>query len=149
MPGAENLILLKGKGHQEEGIMGTVGTPGMHVTMQADGEWDLSPEAIASLSKVAPVILLEDSLQGKTKTQAYAIGDLAFLYQPLPGDELNLFVKAGANLVVGDDVVQEGGGTGLWVEAAGTETEFTFEALESTGGALGANAHVKCRCKGK
>lgn len=35
-------------------------------------------------------VLLEDFLQGKTMSDAYAAGDRCFLYAPLPGDELNL-----------------------------------------------------------
>jgi len=142
----ERMILLKGKGHHEEGILDTVGTPGMHVQLAADGHWDLSPAAIAELVKGGGfAILKEDALQGKTITQAYAIGDLAFLYHPVVGDHLALFVKAAANLVIDDKVVPEGGGTGLWVEAAGTEARYFAVALESTAGALGANTHVKCR----
>jgi hypothetical protein len=142
----ERMILLKGKGHHEEGILDTVGTPGMHVQLAADGHWDLSPAAIGELVKGGGfAILLEDALQGKTFTQAYAIGDLAFLYHPLPGDHLALFTKSGANIVVNDKIVPEGGGTGLWIEGAGTEAKYFAVALESTGGALAANTHVKCR----
>lgn len=35
-------------------------------------------------------VLLEDMLQGKSMTDAYADGDRCFLYSPQPGDELNL-----------------------------------------------------------
>lgn len=37
-------------------------------------------------------VLLEDSLQGKTVDDAYAAGDFAPLYTPLPGEELNLLL---------------------------------------------------------
>jgi hypothetical protein len=139
----ERMILLKGKGHHEEGILDTVAVPGQHVQLAAD---DLSPAAIGELVKGGSFhIVLEDALQGKTITQAYAIGDLAFLYQPVVGDHLGLYVKTGANLVVNDKVVPEGGGTGLWIEGAGTEAKYFAVALESTGGALAAAQHVKCR----
>lgn len=37
-------------------------------------------------------VLCEDAYQGKTVDDAYAAGDRAFLYTPLPGDELNLLL---------------------------------------------------------
>ncbi len=142
----ERTIMLKCKGHWEEGYLDTVGTPGMHVQLAADGKWDLSPAAIGELVKGgALAVLREDDLQGKTITDAYAIGDRALLYHPLPGDHLGLFVKTGANIAVNDKIVPEGGGTGLWIEGAGTEAKYFAVALESTGGALAANTHVKCR----
>jgi hypothetical protein len=139
-------IVLKGnaKGHHEEGILDTVATPGMHVTLQADGKYDITPEAIGEIVKRGLFIVKEDQLQGKMITQAYAIGDVVFLYKPVPGDHLNLFVKSGANIAVGDNIVPEGGGTGLWIEAAGTEAAYKAQALESSGGALGANTHLTC-----
>jgi hypothetical protein len=97
----------------------------MHVQLAADGKWDLSPAAIGELVKGgAFAVVREDDLQGKTITDAYAIGDRVFIY---------------------DKIVPEGGGTGLWIEGAGTEAKYFATALESTGGALAANTHVKAR----
>lgn len=140
-------IVLKGnsKGHHDEGTLDTVGTPGMHVQLAADGKYDISPATLAECVKDELIILKEDRLQGKTIIEAYAIGDLGFLYFPIPGDHIHAFVKSGADIAVGDKLVQEGGGTGLWIEAAGTEVLYRLKALESSGGALGANTHIKCR----
>lgn len=141
----ERTIMLKCKGHWDEGFLDTVATPGMHVQMAADGKYDLSPAAIGELVKGGKFkIVREDDLQGKTITDAYAIGDRVFLYTPLAGDHLGLFVKTGANIAVADKIVPEGGGTGLWIEGAGTEAKYFAVAEESTGGALAANTHVKC-----
>jgi hypothetical protein len=38
------------------------------------------------------IVLLEDYLQGKAATEAYAAGDFAFGYVPIQGDELNLLI---------------------------------------------------------
>lgn len=148
--GVERTIVLKGNshGHHEEGILDTVATPGMHVQLAADGKYDLSPAAAAELVKQSLMVVKEDAYQGKTIDDAYAIGDVVFLYHPQPGDHIHAFVKSGANIAVGDILVAEGGGTGLWIENAGTEAGYKLQALESTGGALAANDHVKCRVIG-
>lgn len=140
-------IVLKGngKGHHDELVLDTVGTPGMHIQLAADGKGDLSPATLAECIKDELIILKEDRLQGKRIEDAYAIGDLAFIYFPLAGDHIHAFVKAGADIAVGDKLVQEGGGSGLWIEAAGTESLYRLKALEASGGALAANTHLKCR----
>lgn len=50
------------------------------------------------------IILLEDSLQGRDMSTAYAAGDRAFGYIPAPGDELNLMVGDASG--TGDDHVK-------------------------------------------
>lgn len=39
------------------------------------------------------IVLLPDSLRGKTRDDAYADGDRCFLYIPAPGEELNMLFK--------------------------------------------------------
>ncbi len=143
----ERTIVLKGnaKGHHDEGVLDTVCLPGMHIQMAADGKYDKSPQTSAELVKRGPKIVKEDALQGKTILDAYAVGDRVFYYVPKKGDHLLLLVKTGANIAVGDQIAPEGGGTGLFIEAAGTEAAYFAEALESTGGALAADTLVKCR----
>lgn len=138
-------ILLKGCGHHEEGIADAAITPGMAVEMAADGHYDPQTTAQAGSLKGGLKIATEDALQGKTITDAYAATDVLFMYIPVPGDIIHAFVKSAQNIAVGDKLVVEGGGSGLFVEAAGTETKFQLEALESSGGALGANTHIRCR----
>jgi hypothetical protein len=130
------------KGHHDEGILGTVAIPGMHVTLQADGEYDKSPETAAELVKTQVLIVKEDQLQGKTINDAYAVGDLAFLYTPIPGDHINALIKTGANIAVGDKITPEGGGSGLFIEAAGTEAQYRAKARESSSGVLAADTHL-------
>lgn len=86
-------------------------------TPGADGEQPLGPFWV----------LLADQLQGKLVSDAYAAGDRAFLYSPLPGDELNLLV---ANLAgtaddhaLGEKLMVDTG-TGLLIATTGSpETE--------------------------
>jgi hypothetical protein len=124
-------IVLKGHGHHDEGRCGTAISPGMAVEMAADGEFDPTVSAQAAALKGGLKVAKEDALQGKTIDDAYAVGDVLFYYEPEPGDVIHALVKAAANIAVGDKLVVEGGGSGLFVEAAG--------------GALAANDHVKCK----
>jgi hypothetical protein len=141
-----NTIVLKSKGHHDEGIAGAAITPGMAVELQADGKYDQMTTAQAGALKRSVQIAKEDDKQGKTITDAYADEDILFFYSVMVGDHINLLVKLGEDIDVGDVLVVEGGGSGLFVEAAGTETKFQFEALEDTVGALAADAYVNCRC---
>ena len=142
----ENTIVLKGKGHHDEGIVGTAISPGEAIELAADGEYDPQSSAQAAALKGGLKIAKEAALNaGGTIDDAYAAGDVVFFYTACPGDHVLALVKSGEDIDVGDKLVVEGGGSGLFVEAAGTETKFQLEALEDTGGALGANDHVKCR----
>lgn len=138
-------IVLKGRSHYEEGEADGAITPGMAVEMAADGNFDQQSSAQATALKGGMKIAVEDALQGKKITDAYADGDKLFYYIPVAGDVIHAFVKSGEDIDVADKLVVEGGGSGLFVEAAGTETKFQLEALEDSGGALAANAHLRCR----
>ena len=146
MPHENNAICLNSDhGHHDEGIADSAISPGMAIELAADGKYDQVQSALAEAMKREFPIAKEDSLQGKTIDDAYAQGDRVFFWIPLPGDRANLLVKAGQNITVNDVLVVEAGGSGLWVEAAGTEFRYTFKALESSGGALAANGFIKAR----
>lgn len=139
-------ITLKTMGHRDEGVCGAVpASPGMAIRLAADGQYDQESLAQAAALKGGLKIAIEDAYQGKTIDDVYTAGDPIFWVEPLPGDIVNALVKLGEDIDVGDTLVVEGGGSGLFVETAGTETKFQLEALEDTGGALAANDHVRCK----
>lgn len=140
-----NKIVLKGKGHYEEGEADSAITPGQAVELAADGKYDQVQSSQAEGIKGGFKVAYEDSLQGNTITDAYAQGDRVFIYEPLPGDHIHVLVKSGEDIDVGDEGIVEGGGSGLFVESAGTEAEYKVEFLEDSGGALAANTHLKAR----
>lgn len=91
-------------GHKVEGIIGAGLTPSPGTILQIQaatalvgGRWTweiYSPTGTDAAEPAGPfIVLCEDIPQGKTTTDAYAAGDRAFGYIPLPGDELNLLVK--------------------------------------------------------
>jgi hypothetical protein len=140
---ATNKIVLKGSGHYNEGILDTVISCGSAVELSADGNYDavVSTQAEALKAGIQP-IAIEDALQGNTVDDAYAIGDKVFTYQAVAGDHLQVLVKDGETIAVADLLVVEGGGSGLFVEAAGTETAYQVKALEAVSPS-GANGLCK------
>lgn len=140
-----NTIVLVGNGHHLEGEADAAITPGMAVEMAADGLFDPPQGTQAETLKGGLFIAKEADLNaGKTITDAYADGDILFYYAPNHGDVVHVFVKALEDIDIGDKLVVEAGGSGLFVEAAGTETKYQLEALEGPG-SLAANTHVRCR----
>lgn len=90
------------KGHHVEGIIGAGLTPKPGTILQLQSATDLvggrhtweiyNADADGGRPKGPFIVLCEDSLQGKTTTDAYAAGDRAFGFIPAAGDELNLLL---------------------------------------------------------
>ncbi len=124
---ASNMIVLKGKGHYDEGHAGTGISPGEAIELQADGKFDPAVSSQQVMLQRGLQIALEDSLQGKTVTQAYVLDDVVFFYTPLVGDHIQVLVKSGEDIDVSDKLVVEGSGSGLFVEpGGGATTEFAI-----------------------
>jgi len=140
------IVVRGGHGHYDEGIADSANCfPGMIVELKTNGHYDLCASTKAeSVKRRAIKIVRENQYQGKTTADAYASGDNLFMYTPVQGDHVLAYVKSGENIAVGDKLVEEGGGSGKFVEAAGTEAAYRLLALESTGGALGADGLVLC-----
>jgi len=80
------------------------------------------------------IVLLHDYLQGKLATDAYAAGDRAFGYVPVPGDELNLLFmnQAGtADDVAAGDIMIVDDGTGKITPTTGSPETEVAVALEA------------------
>jgi hypothetical protein len=144
---ASNTIVLKGKGHHDEAVTYEAISPGMGAELYLDTTLKLAkPQGTqAETLKAGISIVKEDALQGKTVDNAYAAGETGFYYTPLPGDHINILIKSGEAVALGDVFVIEAGGSGLFVEAAGTETKYQFKALEAAG-TLAANTLVEAVC---
>ncbi len=143
---ASNTIVLKGMGHHIEGEADTVVLPGQCVDLQADGKWnELVLTKAESLKRSSITIAKEDALRGKTVIQAYAAADILSLYIPLPGDEIQVLVKSGQDIDIGEEMCEEGGGSGEFVTYAGSETRPRVISLEDSGGALGSATLMRAR----
>jgi hypothetical protein len=140
---ATNKIVLKGGGHYDEGTLDAAVSCGSAVELAADGNFDpVQSSQAEALKQGIPLIAIEDALQGNTVDDAYASGDIVFTYQPVAGDHLQVLVKDGETIAIADKLVVEGGGSGLFVEAAGTETAYQVKALEAVSPS-GANGLCK------
>ena len=117
-----NTIVLKGKGHHDEGITDATIYPGEAVRMAADGHFD--PEQLTPDAAVGRGIMLakEDALQGKTVDDAYAATDTLFFYIPLPGDHVQVLAKVGEDINVGDYLDVEGSGSGKFIKVSSSAT---------------------------
>lgn len=111
--GSKIIVSANPRGVFMEGVIGAANTPkpgqcvqiqastalvgGRHTFIAYDADGD------GGRPKGPIYICLEDSLQGRDATTAYAAGDRAFLYTPMAGEELNLLIGDVAGTGTGSD----------------------------------------------
>tara|TARA_R110002167_G_scaffold141016_2_gene329054 strand:+ start:24 stop:461 length:438 start_codon:yes stop_codon:yes gene_type:complete len=140
---ATNKIVLKGSNHYDEGVLAAAVSPGMAVELQPTSKIDLVQASQAeALKQGIPLVAVEDGLQGKTVDDAYALGDIVFTYQPVAGDHLQVLVKDGQVIAIGDKLVVDGSDSGLWSGITGSEAAYQVKALEAVSPS-GANGLCK------
>ena len=138
-------IDVKCAGRTDKATAGSTISPGRCVELSADGKWDQMVSALAAYAKRGSmaVALGDASLTGKTIADDIILDGVFNVLFPLPGDIVLLEVASGENIAIGDKLIPTQT-TGLFTEAAGTETKFFAEALDGPG-ALGADTLVRCR----
>jgi hypothetical protein len=134
-----NTIVLKGKGHYIEGEAAEAVTPGMPVQLLSDNTWGMWDGAAAGEHDLV-AIAVEDALQGKTITDAYADGDRMQIYIPVSGDVVNVRLKASENVSIGEKLIREDN-TGLYIATTGTPEVEDFVALEASN--VASAVHIK------
>lgn len=112
-------IVLKGQfGQHEEGLASGIFSPGHLLKIDSDGKY-LKHATEGGYAERA--FAKEATLnQGKTVADAYAVGDVAFVYLALPGDVVQAVLKAGVSYAVGDQLISAGDGTLKKLSAAGS-----------------------------
>ena len=81
-----------------------------------------------------PQFALEDELQGKAITDAYAADDRVFVWVAGRGDEVNAILADGENVAIGDFLESKGNGTlKKWVAESATDVPNAIvgQALEA------------------
>lgn len=107
---AFNKIVLKGDPRYEEArVSNATLLPGKLAKLHTDGT--LRIHALQG-GKCEAIFPIEDSLQGKTIADAYAVGALAFYVVAKPGDVIYAFIDAGENIAIGA-MLQSGGNGNL------------------------------------
>jgi hypothetical protein len=140
---ATNQIVLKGSNHYDEGTLAAAVSPGQAVELQPTSKFDqVQASQAEALKQGIPLVAIEDGLQGKTVDDAYSSGDIVFTYQPIAGDHVQVLVKDGQVIAIGDKLVVEGAGSGLWLGITGSEAVYQVKALEAVSPS-GANGLCK------
>lgn len=79
------------------------------------------------------IIALEDSLQGKTKSDAYVAGNIINAIMPMPGTETQVLLSASsAAVVIDDQLVSQGDGKFEKIDTADHPLCVATEALDLT-----------------
>lgn len=132
---SRNTILLigdLGETHDERrAAAGTAIKPGHLITKTAADEVTQTVTAGASIEVI---VAKEDSYQGKTVDDAYAPGDPVFFHQCVPGNKIQVILKAGENVSPADYLTPNG--DGRVKKATGTDARLLkpAEVLDLSGG---------------
>jgi len=86
---------------------GTAITPGMLISLASDGDVDPNSSAGGVCEKM---FALEDELQGKTISDAYAIGDPVQCWNATSGEEVLALLADGEDVAIGEVLVSDGTG---------------------------------------
>lgn len=137
------IVLTPDRGFHVEGVINAAETPYPGTVYQLDPTQTLQGgrnvwKAWTGATGAAPlgpyIILKEDLLQGKSANQAYAAGDRAFGFIPLPGAELNVCLKditgTAPNITAGDMLIVVTA-TGRFEETTGSPITQACMAMET------------------
>lgn len=138
---AKNTIKVKNYLHiQEELTAGGAITPGMLLALNSSGNVVAHSVAQATgAGTVLPRFALEDELQGKGISDAYANGARVQVWIPTRGDVVNALLATGQNAAIGAWLASNGDGTLKVVASAAADVDAVIvgqavEALNNTSG---------------
>jgi hypothetical protein len=158
MKGSQVLCQANPRGCFLEGFVSGTPYPGTVMQISAATEpiggrytWEVY-NAAADGNQRLIAVLLEDQLQGKLYSTAYATGDRCFLYCPLPGEEINMLVSASGTATsdsqaIGDLYIVDDG-TGLLVATTGTPESEPFMCLETVSDVVAGGTMTHCMFTG-
>lgn len=126
-----NTILLKGRGIRVEAAAAAAITPGHLVTRTSTGL--LTPFNTAG-GACPRIVAVENDLEGKEITDAYAQNDYVQAEHLYSGCEFLGLLIAGAAAVVIGDLLEAGGAGGLRKLASGVAIAQALEAVDNSGG---------------
>jgi hypothetical protein len=137
MRGSQILIQGEPQGTWDEGTITDTSKPGTVMeevpgTAYANGRPSWRARALTAGAKGVVAVLLPDTLQGKTATDAYVSGTRCFLYFPIAGENLNMLV---GDVTGTGDTIAIGAKFGInndgKLKADSTYTSAPFEAQET------------------
>ena len=102
---------------QEEYVAGIAGIyPGMLLKLNSSNQVILHTTSGGALGDEV-IVAIEDYMQGKTVDDVYTISNKVQVAVVSKGDEVNLLIKDGEDIIIGDKIMSNG--DGLLIEAAG------------------------------
>jgi len=125
----ENQVHLIGTFRREEIVAAGTISPGHLVEEDSSGTCVVHSTAGGAAQRLIAEI---DALQGNTLDDDYSSGDLCSMNVELPGNEVQMFLKAGENVAIGADLESAGDGT-LQAVTTGTPIATAREALDLSG----------------
>lgn len=125
-------------------------TPGHLVQLDSDGDVTVNSSAGVACQKA---FALEDELQGKTISDAYASGDKVQVWNCVPGEEVYALLADGENAAIGDKLVSNGDGQlkVMTADSSGAVVEETpiaiaLEAVDMSGSSgVDSNGRIEVR----
>ena len=157
MKGTRVLITGEPKGRFIEGIVSGTPSPGtlMEVVaatepVQGDYTWQVYQPGTDGEQRLMAVLL--ERGEGYNYETAYTTAYKCFLYIPLPGDEINMLVRAAGTATsdsqaIGDIYIADTG-TGLLVATTGTPESECFVCMETVSDVVTGGTMVHCMFTG-
>lgn len=149
--GNKIIVTADPKGRFVEGTIGDTSKPGACMQLQISPPQTANQVGRFTYVAAAPgtdgkqiehLILLEDSPQGKTISDAYVSGTRCRMYIPLAGEEINILLGevagTGNSYAIGDQVILDADG-GIYVPYTGSPQETAFQVMEVVTQVSGSN----------
>lgn len=125
----DNQVHLIGDFRREEALAAEAISPGHLIEENSDGEYKKHDSSGGAAMRLVAEI---DALQGNTLEDDYAADDLVSANVELPGNEVQMFLAAGENVSIGDDLESAGDGT-LQAYTSGEKIAKAREAKDLSG----------------
>lgn len=104
---ASNTIILRGDSFHDEATANGASYPGMLMEIDSDGKAQAhSTEG----GRAERLLAVENALNGETVDDDYADGDTVMLERVVPGSKVQVLLKAGENVGIGDELISAGDG---------------------------------------
>lgn len=136
-------IVLKGCGIRKERMAAAAITPGHLVELTSANKVQAHGTAGGAAQTAFAV---EDDLQGKTISDAYATGDQVQYNVMVSGEEVNAVISDGENISIGDKLVSAGDGTLKAVTSETADESAVAIALEDVDMSGSSAADPSARC---
>lgn len=147
---AKRRIHSKGTFRQDEAVAGEAGIyPGMLLEVNSSGNVIKHDDEGGRAEKL---VAQEDVLQGNTVSTVYTSGGIVTYIIPHQGSEVNVLIKAGQGVSIGDELISAGDGTfkvATDIASGNTVDEVLFVATEACDLTASGAVNTLCAARAK